>query len=298
MENDSKIMTTLHPALLGGIHCLHPDGTGTDTFIDLYPGFLRFDAAGILYASTGDNVYRLQGTTQTPLITAINTVPVAGTLRLDIRINNRQTRNAVFAYNARDELTGVTRDNQPAEGYGYDAVGNRLTDTRATDYVYDSQNQLLQGGSARYTYDANGHRLTQADTRGVTRYTYNGENRLTRIDFPNGGFAEYAYDPFGRRIQKKVTDSQGNITSRRYVYDGVNLLFELDGQNNVVTEFTPGPGIDAPPSNPTPILAGSRHKVRNRGAGIEKYPRQKLYMHYGLYKVPTSTGWKTAHALV
>ena len=42
----------------------------------------------------------------------------------------------------------------------------------------------------------------------------------------------------------------------------------------------------------------NRHKVRNRGAGIEQYPRQKLYMHYGLYKVPTTAGWKTAHALV
>ena len=42
----------------------------------------------------------------------------------------------------------------------------------------------------------------------------------------------------------------------------------------------------------------NHHKVRNRVAGIEQYPRQKLYMHYGLYKVPTMAGWKTAHALV
>jgi RNA-directed DNA polymerase len=39
-----------------------------------------------------------------------------------------------------------------------------------------------------------------------------------------------------------------------------------------------------------------RHKVRNRGTGIERFPRQQLYTRYGLYKVPTTAGWKTAHA--
>ncbi len=41
-----------------------------------------------------------------------------------------------------------------------------------------------------------------------------------------------------------------------------------------------------------------RHKVKDRGVALERFPRQKLYADYGLYKVPTTAGWKTAHALV
>lgn len=40
-----------------------------------------------------------------------------------------------------------------------------------------------------------------------------------------------------------------------------------------------------------------RHKVRDRGTGLGRFPSQKLYAHYGLYKVPARAGWKTAHAL-
>jgi len=41
-----------------------------------------------------------------------------------------------------------------------------------------------------------------------------------------------------------------------------------------------------------------RHKVKDRGTALKRFPRQTLYTRYGLYKVPTMAGWKTAHALV
>jgi len=40
-----------------------------------------------------------------------------------------------------------------------------------------------------------------------------------------------------------------------------------------------------------------RHKVRDRIAGYAKFPAKSLYERYGLYKVPTTAGWKKAHAL-
>jgi len=40
-----------------------------------------------------------------------------------------------------------------------------------------------------------------------------------------------------------------------------------------------------------------RHKVKGRGTGISRFTSQQFYMHYGLYKVPTTAGCKTAHAL-
>ena len=40
-----------------------------------------------------------------------------------------------------------------------------------------------------------------------------------------------------------------------------------------------------------------RHKVKDRGTGIGRFPSQQLYTRHGLYKVPTTAGWKSAHAL-
>ncbi len=40
-----------------------------------------------------------------------------------------------------------------------------------------------------------------------------------------------------------------------------------------------------------------RHKVRNRKAGEERYCYHVLYAKYGLYRVPTTAGWKKVHAL-
>ncbi len=41
-----------------------------------------------------------------------------------------------------------------------------------------------------------------------------------------------------------------------------------------------------------------RHKVRDRDTALARFPRQKLYAHYGLYQVPTTAGWTAAHASV
>ncbi len=40
-----------------------------------------------------------------------------------------------------------------------------------------------------------------------------------------------------------------------------------------------------------------RHKVRNRKTGCARFCNHVLYTKYGLYRVPTTAGWKKAHAL-
>jgi len=41
-----------------------------------------------------------------------------------------------------------------------------------------------------------------------------------------------------------------------------------------------------------------RYKVKDRGIGLGRFPSQPLYTKYGLYKVPATAGWKSAHAPV
>lgn len=40
-----------------------------------------------------------------------------------------------------------------------------------------------------------------------------------------------------------------------------------------------------------------RHKIRSRWEGCIRFPNRLLYEKYGLFKVPTTAGWRRAHAL-
>ena len=170
--------------------------------------------------------------------------PITGTLTINASYQAAATTQ--YTYDNRDELATVTRNASAAENFAYDAVGNRSADVHGAGFTYNARNQLLTANGVNYTYDANGNRIAKTDPSGVTKYVYDGQNQLIRIDFPDKRISEYAYDPFGRRIQKKLTDALGAITIRRYVYDGAAILFETDAQDNVLTEFVPGPRIDEP----------------------------------------------------
>ncbi|MBI5115709.1 hypothetical protein HZA56_04500, partial [Candidatus Poribacteria bacterium] len=84
-------------------------------------------------------------------------------------------------------------------------------------------------------------RKTQNGTD-ITTYTFDYENKITRIDYPDETYSAYKYDPLGRRIEKR--DRSGNIS--RYVYEGHNFIGEYDGSNNLVASYVQGPGIDHP----------------------------------------------------
>ncbi|HKS29787.1 MAG TPA: RHS repeat-associated core domain-containing protein [Pyrinomonadaceae bacterium] len=166
------------------------------------------------------------------------------------RVGNRLTMgdasgSRAFSYDALHQLTAAV---QPAGGalnelYSYDKIGNRLSSHLAASHTYDSANRLLADVKYDYIYDANGNltRKSERATAKATSYTYNSENRLTRIDLPDGLATSYKYDALGRRIEKNV---DGQVT--RYVYDGHNILFEYSGAGGVAARYVHGPGVDEP----------------------------------------------------
>ncbi|MBI1748137.1 MAG: VCBS repeat-containing protein [Acidobacteria bacterium] len=176
--------------------------------------------------------------------------PIAGFQYTYDRVGNRRTRTDLeglngFDYDNLNRLVHAThpQDFNPEESFDYDPVGNRLSSHLSATYVYDTANRLQQDDRFIYSYDANGNLTSKREiaTSAITQFTYDSENQITRIDFPGGGFAEYKYDGLGRRIQKNV-----NGTLTRYIYDGANVLLELDGSNNIVARYTNGLGIDEP----------------------------------------------------
>ncbi len=55
----------------------------------------------------------------------------------------------------------------------------------------------------------------------TTRFVWNGDDRLTHIELPNGGRYRYRYDPLGRRVAKECFSTQ-RITE--YMWDGANIV--------------------------------------------------------------------------
>jgi len=132
-----------------------------------------------------------------------------------------------------------------------------LSVTNSSAAVWQSvTNQAVSGGttttttgniyvakiSEAFTYDGDGNLATD----GRWSFVWDGENRLVQmLPLTNDPAASkrrltFGYDFEGRRMSKQVenwdtnTSSWGTVLSKKYAYDGWNLLAELNGTNNVV----------------------------------------------------------------
>ena len=130
--------------------------------------------------------------------------------------------------------------------YDYDEVGNRIKDM-LKNYEYDKMNRLKQTDTHIYGYDNEGNLILEKNklTGEIKKFYYNSENRLIKYEhYPNDTspqdiVATYKYDYYGRRLEKNVN---GTIT--RYFWEGDNLAYELDSNNNVLRKYFYNAGID------------------------------------------------------
>ena len=151
-----------------------------------------------------------------------------------------------YSSNTTSKGKGITNATQQQKEYfTYDPVGNRLTSDHNRVYTYNEGNQLISENGVSYAYDKNGNLIGKTDTSGLTTYSYDYENRLIKVVMPNGTVSEFKYDPFGRRIEKKVTDSGITIT-KKYFYDSEDILFEYDENGVIGNRYIHGLGIDEP----------------------------------------------------
>ena len=137
-----------------------------------------------------------------------------------------------YTYDALYRLTDATGPGID-EAYTYDPSGNRLSKNGVT-YQYDAAGRLVSSSDGTtYTYDRNGNLRTKAVGGASTNYTWDAQEHLGRVDFPDGTFAAYTYDAFGRRLSK--TDRTGAV--RYYAYDGADLVEELDASGAVLASY-------------------------------------------------------------
>ena len=145
-----------------------------------------------------------------------------------------------YTYDTRDRLTAATHPSQTNETYAFDDVGNRTASHQGSSYSYQAFNQLTAANSDTYAYNVNGNLTSKTDANGSWSYSWDFENRLNQASKSGGVAVTYAYDALGRRIQQ--TSSTGGTT--KFVYDGADVLRDLDGGGATIADYLNGPGID------------------------------------------------------
>jgi RHS repeat-associated protein len=155
-----------------------------------------------------------------------------------------------YGYDAIYELTSVLQGANTTESYTYDPVGNRLSSLSVSPYSYNASNELTSTPNAAYGYDLDGNAVTKNDSTGITTYAWDFENRLTSVTLPaGGGTVTFAYDPFGRRIEKASsagTSIYAGVYPERSRRDGDNLVEETNSSGAVVARYSQGLNIDEP----------------------------------------------------
>ncbi|WP_340139315.1 RHS repeat-associated core domain-containing protein [Vibrio vulnificus] len=158
-----------------------------------------------------------------------------------------------YQYDALDRLVGAVRQQKTWESqqrfvhlFGYDSELNLNQQGFATEYgdsgsnvvslddarvkrqsrKYDKAGRVLDTGRFRYHYDRCGRVVEKTEYKDgfrpkTTRFAWNGDDRLTHIELPDGGRYRYRYDPLGRRVAKECLSTQ-RITE--YMWDGANIV--------------------------------------------------------------------------
>jgi RHS repeat-associated protein len=106
--------------------------------------------------------------------------------------------------------------------------------------VQRTGNAFVPAATESYQHDADGNLLSD----GRWNYSWDAENRLVRM-IANTAIGpqqriDFEYDWRGRRIAKKVWNNvsgSGSPVTLKFIYDGWNLLAELDGNNNLLRSY-------------------------------------------------------------
>jgi len=171
--------------------------------------------------------------------TKLDTIAIAGH---QYTLNNRGQRTSVtrnglayatpdvdtIGYDSTGQVVKIDNATNSAfnRNYGFDAIGNRLSDD-INAYAVTTTNEIqsilknADNSVKNITHDDDGNMLTGTlpeDSTGAT-LVWDAYNRLTQITKSNGDITKYAYDYQSRRISKTTA---GVTTS--YIYNGWNPI--------------------------------------------------------------------------
>lgn len=144
------------------------------------------------------------------------------------------TTNAIFRYTL-DSL-----GNKTAMSF-YQPTAASVSPGVSGSYTYDAENRMLTAGSGTFTYDKNGNLQSKFLEGGLTFFSWNYNNMLTKVT-SSGASALYTYDALGNRVARTE-----NSVETRYVVDPSGtlsrVLAETDSTGNVTSYYVYGLGL-------------------------------------------------------
>ncbi|MDF1552997.1 MAG: RHS repeat-associated core domain-containing protein [Deferrisomatales bacterium] len=147
-----------------------------------------------------------------------------------------------YQYDLVGRLEKVWKDGVLVEEYGYDANGNRISETNILRGIagrtttHDDEDRIITAGTDVYEFELDGFLTRKTTAEGVTTYDYSSRGELLSVSLPDGRIIGYGHDPLGRRIAKRID----GVIVEKYLWAGVNqkLLAIYDGSDGLVTRFT------------------------------------------------------------
>jgi RHS repeat-associated protein len=170
--------------------------------------------------------------------------PVSRVASLATDLNGTSDDNTTtLTHNPASQIATATRDNN---SYGWNGqVSANLS------YTSDGLNRYT---GASFTYDANGNLASDSSNT----FVYDVENRL--VTRSGAASATLHYDPLGR-----LYEVVGSSTTRRFLYDGTDLVAEYDASSTMQRRHVHGLG------------AGDDPSVTFIGSGVGDSARRYLY---------------------
>ncbi len=282
------------------------------------------------YLSTGTRQYRTYGTLD-PSFYVGYAVDSAGRILRDHRHYGSPTAysNRVFGYDALGRYTG--RDSLSDATYPWFCGGSGRFDPNygefgcaidsvmtPNSYAYDDAENRVGGGihygvgdevtssdGFSYTYDADGNvaTRTQSSTGSVWTYNWSSDNRLLSASTSLYGIpsntVSFDYDALGEPVVKR--GSTGQVT-RVTLYDGGQILADLDSSGHREAEYVYDAGTDAPYAmlTGTDTVSAVRYYAQDDLGNVQgqfaDYTRSTETVSYGDWGLPTVSG-ETANRL-
>ena len=143
-------------------------------------------------------------------------------------IDDSRTGKMDFGHDALGNLSWAAKDDLPPVLRMPDAVGNLFKTVEKNDRKYGPAGQLLQSGSTRYEYDAEGNLTKKIDGEKTWKYHWNTSGMLSHLLRPDGFQVSFTYDALGRRLTKSF---RGDTT--KWVWDGNTPLHEWVEETNL-----------------------------------------------------------------
>ncbi|CAN98052.1 MULTISPECIES: RHS repeat-associated core domain-containing protein [Sorangium] len=143
-----------------------------------------------------------------------------------------------YGYDPAGQLAGVRRHGGEVASFRYDLAGNLHDATPgAPPRSYAVGGRIQRAGDTEYTWDEDGRLVTKrirrtAGEEELTRYLWSASGMLARVERPDGEIVAFEYDPFGRRVAKRLLartadGSERLVEATRFVWDGGALVHEI-----------------------------------------------------------------------